>query len=77
MKTNLEKCYLLKNISRSGTIKIGENTISNSRCEKLLGVKFDSQLNFNNHLETIIKKASEKVMFWLELRLMCVFQKES
>ena len=60
-------------------MKIDGHTISNSYCEKLLGVKIDSQLNFNNHLETIIKKTSQKVhglaritpyiyMFWLELK---------
>ena len=48
-------------VNRSATIKIGEHTILNSYCEKLLGVKIDSQLNFKNHLETIIKKASRKV----------------
>ena len=58
MKANHEKCHLLMNVNRPATIKIGEQTISNSYCEKLLGVKIDSQLKFNNHLETIIKKAS-------------------
>ena len=67
-------------------MKIDGHTISNSYCEKLLGIKIDS--NFNNYLETIIKKASQKVhvlaiitpyiyMFWLELHLLSVFQKES
>ena len=58
MKANPEKCHLSMNVNRPATIKIGEHTISNSYCEKLLGVKIDSQLKFNNHLETIIKKAS-------------------
>ena len=61
MKANPEKCRLLMNVIRSATIKIGEHTISNSYCEKLLGVKIDSRFNFNNHLETIIEKASWKV----------------
>ena len=76
------------NVDRGHTMKIDGHTISNSYCEKLLGVKIDSQLNFNNYLETIFKKASQKVhvlaritlyiyMFWLELRLLSVFQKES
>ena len=47
--------------NRPATIRICEHIISNSYCEKLLGVKIDTQLNFNNHLETIIKKASHKV----------------
>ena len=52
----------LMNVNRPATIKIREHTISNSYCEKLLGVKIDSQLKSNNHLETIIKKASQKVL---------------
>ena len=62
MKTNPEKCHLLMNVNRPATIKIGEQTISNSYCEKLfIDIDIDSQLKFNNDLETIIKKASEKV----------------
>ena len=61
MKGNPEKCHLLMNASRPVTIQIGEHTISNSYCEKLPGVKIDSQLKFNNHLEKIIKKTSREV----------------
>ena len=61
MKTNPEQCHLLINANRPATIKIREHTTSNSYCEKLFGVQIGSQLNFNNHLETIINKASLKV----------------
>ena len=61
MKTNPEKCHLLMNVNRPATIKIGEHAISNSYCEKLFSFDIDSQLKFNNDLETIIKKASQKV----------------
>ena len=71
MKTNPEKYNLLMNFNMPATMKIGEHTISNSYCEQLFCVK--NQLNFNKHLETIIKKASQKI----QLRLICVFQKES
>ena len=60
MKTNPEQCHVLMNVNRPATIKIGEQAISNSYCEKLF-IDIDSQLKFNNDLETIIKKASEKV----------------
>ena len=72
MKANPEKCHLLTNFNRLATIKIGEHNVSNSYCEKLLGIKIDSQFKFNNHFETIIKKASQKVHFWLELRFICL-----
>ena len=61
MKANPEKCHIIMNVNRPHTIKISGHTISNSYCEKLLGVKIDSQVNFNNHFETIIIKASHKV----------------
>ena len=48
-------------VNRPATITIGEHTISNIYWEKWFGVKIDGRLNYNNHLETIIKKASQKV----------------
>ena len=45
--------------------------------EHIIGVKIDSQLSFNNHLETIIKKASQKVHVLARITPICVFQKES
>ena len=40
---------------------IGPFEIKNTNCEKLLGIKVDSRLNFNEHLDGIIKKASRKI----------------
>ena len=48
-------------VNRPATITIGEHTISNIYWEKWFGIKIDGRLNYNNHLETIIKKASQKV----------------
>ena len=42
-------------------LKTGNINIENSTCEKLLGVKADNKLNFNEHLDGIIKKPSRKV----------------
>ena len=42
-------------------LKIGSINIKNSTFEKLLGVKVDNKLNFDEHLDGIIKKASRKV----------------
>lgn len=55
---NPEKCHLLMNIK---AIEMRKHIISNSYCEKLLGVKINSQLKFNNHLKAVTKKASQKV----------------
>ena len=35
--------------------------IKNTECEKLLGIKVDCGLNFENYLDRVIKKASNKV----------------
>ena len=42
-------------------MKLDNIEIENSNCERLLGVKTDSKLNFNEHLDGIIKKASQKI----------------
>ena len=39
----------------------GPFEIKNTNCEKLLGIKVNSRLNFNKHLDRIIKKASRKI----------------
>ena len=41
-------------------MKLENIEIENSNCERLLGVKIDSKLNFKEHLDEIIKKASRK-----------------
>ena len=40
---------------------IGHFEIKSTSCEKLLGIMVDSRLNFNQHLDGIIKKASHKI----------------
>ena len=52
MKANQDKCHLMH---------IGPFEIKNTNCKKLLGIKVDSRLNFNEHLDGIIKKASRKI----------------
>ena len=65
------------NANRPATIKIGEHTISNSYYEKLLGVKIDSQLKFDNHLERIIKKASREVYVLVRITpSMCISKRK-
>ena len=36
--------------------------IKNSKFEKLLGIKLDSKLNFNSHINDICQKAGQKLM---------------
>ena len=61
MKANISKCHLLVNKKDEVTIRIGDTEIKNSEYENLLGIKVDIKLNFNEHLNDIISKASRKV----------------
>ena len=61
MKANISKCHLLVNKKDEVTINIGDTEIENGEYEKLLGIKVDTKLNFNEHLNDIISKASRKV----------------
>ena len=39
LKNNVDKCHVLVSTNKPVGIKIGDYTIENSECEKLLGVK--------------------------------------
>ena len=60
MKANPDKCHLLTSATASIAIKIKDNEILNIESETLLGMTID-KLNFNNHLQKILKKANQKV----------------
>ena len=61
MKANINKCRLLVNKKDEVTIRIRYTDIKNSEYETLLAMKVDTKLNFNEHLNDIISKASLKV----------------
>ena len=62
IKANPDKYHLLiNNTKESFQIKIGNETVSNGKCEKLLGVNVDHELNFNEHVLLLCKKASQKL----------------
>ena len=46
-KGNPDKCHLLVSTNEKTKINIGEFSIENSDCEKLLGVKIDNKLTFD------------------------------
>ena len=58
MKANPNKYHLLINNSKeSFQIKIGNETVTYSKYEKLPRVKIDHELNFNEHASSLCKKA--------------------
>ena len=62
MKANPDKYHLLiNNTKESFQIKIGNEIVSNSKYEKLLGVRVDHELNFNEHISSLYKKVSQKL----------------
>ena len=60
MKANANKCHLSVSFGESCTAKIEDFSIKNSAEEKLFGVKFVSNLSYENHVTTFYKKASQK-----------------
>ena len=61
MKANPDKCHLLTSSSSEVNITVDGNLIQASSSEKLLGIKIDCNLSFNEHVEDICKKASQKL----------------
>ena len=61
MKANPDKCYLLLSKNENLEININENSMSNFKFEKLLGVTIDNQLHFNSHISNICKTVSNKL----------------
>ena len=62
MKANPDKYHLpINNTTESFQIKIGNDTVSNSKHKKLLEIKVDHDLNFNEHVSSLCKKASQKL----------------
>ena len=62
MKANADKYHLLVTMTKDAVpANIREFVINNSNEEKLLGVKIDTKLSFQNHVSSLFKKASQKL----------------
>ena len=59
MKANPGKYHPLLSGNDSSNIKVGNETISSGKCEKLLGIKIDSHLSFKKNIESFCKKAKK------------------
>jgi hypothetical protein len=61
LKANEDKCHFLPSCSVSTSIKINGITIASSLSQKLLGIKIDKDLFFNEHVTLICNKGSQKL----------------
>ena len=61
MKANPDKCHLLISGTELGEAKIDNCVIESSKQQKLLGVLLDNDLKFDQHLENLCRKASQKL----------------
>ena len=63
IKLNDDKCHLMTFGEKSNdiSIKIGSTTIIENREEKLLGVTLDKQLSSQTHVQSLCKKARQKL----------------
>ena len=60
MKVNPDKCHFITSERKDLKINVENNEITNSKCEKLLGIKIDRKLTFYTHIDEICKKAGQK-----------------
>ena len=56
MKANADKCHFLVSSDESCTAKTEDFNIKNSTKDRLLGVKFDSNLSFESHVTLFVKR---------------------
>ena len=61
MKASTDKCHLLVTRDTDIAAKIGEFGVKSTREEKLLGVKIDTKLSFENNVSFLYKKVSQKL----------------
>ena len=61
MKVNADKYRLLVTIKDAVSAKIEEFVINNSNDEKLLVIKIDTKLSFENYVSSLCKKAGQKL----------------
>ena len=61
MKANPDKCHFICSSNSELSLTVENEQIKNSKCQKLLGVKIDSKLTFNTHINDICRKAAQKI----------------
>ena len=67
MKAIPEMPHLPTNVTQEIQINIGVMAISNSKCEKLLGIQINSKLTIEPHIRSLCKKTSQKLSAFARL----------
>ena len=62
LKRNTEKCHLITSTNEHVDIQLGSSRIRGRDGEKLLGVKIDYKLNFDEDVKTYCKKANFRLI---------------
>ena len=57
LKSNADKCHLLVSTNDRMSMNVDGFKINKSNTEKLLGVKFDKKLTFDDHISGICNKS--------------------
>ena len=61
LKTNASKCHFFLSPDQHTSININGSVIKSSNSEKLLGITIDSDFTFEEHINTLCRKASQKL----------------
>ena len=61
LKGNAGKCHFLVSTNKEVSLHANTFKTKNYDCEKLLGVKFDSKLRFDQHVTDLCRTASRKI----------------
>ena len=61
MKSNDDKCHLIIANHNNQTINLGAEAVESSEAVELLGIKFDKNLSFTDHVTGLIKKGNQKL----------------
>ena len=61
LKANASKCHFFLSPFQHTSININGSVIKSSNSEKLLGITIDSDFTFEEHINTLCRKASQKL----------------
>ena len=75
MKVNPEKCKLIVNSPYNISLKLSDNSIESSNIDTILDVEIDSNLTFKGHINSVCKKANQKLHAFTRISGYLIFLK--